>query len=263
MVVGFLGAGHIARALSRGWSSCAREDGDAVSLAFNDIDGGRAADLAAACGGRACDPPADLRAAADLVVIAVRPHEVAGLARSLSSSLGSTPVVSLAAGVTVSTIAGCLGPEARVGRVMPNVAAAVCAGVFLLAAGTLGAAELDVRRLFAQLGDVIPVDEALFDAATVLSGCVPGFAALMMEPLEEAGTVAGLDRDTARRLVARAFVGAGELVAAGSAPAELCASVSSPGGMTAAGVAALRSAAVPAALRYAYDAALRRGGELE
>ena len=195
--------------------------------------------------------------------VAVRPHEIADLARSVRGDLGATPVVSVAAGVAVSAIASCLDAGARVGRVMPNVAAAVCAGVFLLAAGSLGGAEDDVRRLFGVLGEVIPVDESLFEAATVLSGCVPGFAALMMEPLEEAGTVAGLDRDTARRLVARAFVGAGELVAAGSAPAELCASVSSPGGMTAAGVAALRSAAVPAALRYAYDAALRRGGELE
>ena len=77
---------------------------------------------------------------------------------------------------------------------MPNVAAAMGRGVFLLVAGTLWAAQLDaVRDLFGRAGSVVEIGESLFDPATAVAGCGPGFTALFIEALAQAGVEAGLD----------------------------------------------------------------------
>ncbi len=94
---------------------------------------------------------------------------------------------------------------------MPNVAVAVGKGLLLLAPGTLGGGVADVERVFGLVGEVVTIDEALFDAATALSGCGPGFAALFLAALERGGRAAGLDAATAHRLAAGAMAGAAAL----------------------------------------------------
>ena len=136
MKVGLVGAGHIAGAMARGWyASHAVASPD---LLLYDIAPGRAAEVAAACGGTAYSDLADLVAASDVLIVAVRPQDVGGVLRMIGPLLDGQAVVSVAAGVTLEGLRAALPGDARVGRLMPNIAAELGLGVFLLVPGTIG-----------------------------------------------------------------------------------------------------------------------------
>jgi pyrroline-5-carboxylate reductase len=106
------------------------------------------------------------------------------------------------------------------------------------------------------------------DAVTGLSGSGPGFVFAFMEALEEAGVEQAFDRDTARAMAIATVRGAGELAAreaakaGGADPAELRRRVSSKGGTTLAGLAAMEEKGFSAAARAAVAAATARSAEL-
>jgi pyrroline-5-carboxylate reductase len=262
MNVGLLGCGHIAHALVRGWVRPAVVPHERPAFFLSDIDAARAAELAGLAAGRAVATTAELAAAADLVIFAIRPQDAAGALAELRPALGAKPLVSLAAGLNVSALLAQLEPGACVGRVMPNVNVTVGEGALLLDEGTLGPAAAPVRDLFALVGQVVPVAEELFDAATAVAGCGPGFVTLFMESLEAAGAAAGLPAPAARSLTAAAFVGTSLLVRQEGDPAALRSAICSPGGMTAAGVAVLEERGLRAAIDAAVRASVARAREL-
>jgi pyrroline-5-carboxylate reductase len=145
---------------------------------------------------------------------------------------------------------------------MPNVAVAVGNGVLLLAPGTLGDDVGGVEEVFGLVGEVVTVDEALFDAATALSGCGPGFTALFLAALEKGGRAAGLDAGTAHRLAAGAVAGAAALAELEPDPEAIVRAVCSPGGMTAAGIAVLEDGRVPQSVAAAVLAAVAQASRL-
>ena len=135
-----------------------------------------------------------------------------------------------------------LAPGAAVARVMPNVAAAIGRGVFLFVPGTLSAAQAGaVRDLFGLAGTVVEVPESLFDAATAVAGCGPGFTALFIEALAEAGVGNGLDESDGPRACVAAVAGSAALVARDGDPVALREAIATPGGMTAEGIEVLES----------------------
>ena len=142
---------------------------------------------------------------------------------------------------------------------MPNVAAAVGMGVFLVVRGTLDeAGEAAVCDLFGLAGLVVRIGEEQFDAATALSGCGPAFAAAFLEAFADAGVAAGLDRELALDLAVGAVDGADGLVARDRDPGGLKRAIATPGGMTAAGLEALEGAGLAAAVHAAVEAAVAR-----
>jgi pyrroline-5-carboxylate reductase len=101
------------------------------------------------------------------------------------------------------------------------------------------------------------------DAVTALSGSGPAYVFRMVEALVDAGIAVGLGRDTAARLAAETVFGAAKLLRdTGEAPETLRAKVTSPGGTTAAGLAALDEHGFHAALVAAVRHAAARGREL-
>jgi pyrroline-5-carboxylate reductase len=258
--VGLLGAGHIARALAVGWYASAVPD--LPSISCYDIDGPRSAALAADVHGAVASSARELVEGCEIVVLAVRPPDVAGVLSGIGPFLGDRALVSVAAGVRVERLLESLPQGARAGRVMPNVAVAVGRGVLLLAEGTLGERLESVETLFALSGSVVPVAEELFDEATAVSGCGPGFVALFAEALAGAAVGAGLDEATAARLVAATLAGTAGLLDAGQDPGELWRGVAVPGGMTAAGIDELEAGGLAASVRRAVTAAVARAREL-
>jgi pyrroline-5-carboxylate reductase len=86
---------------------------------------------------------------------------------------------------------------------------------------------------------------------------------LVVEALTEAGVLNGLPRDLVVDLVAQTLVGSAELLlASDDGPEVLRANVTSPGGTTAAGLAALERNGVRAAFLEAVTAATERSREL-
>jgi pyrroline-5-carboxylate reductase len=191
----------------------------------------------------------------------MRPPDVLSALSAIAPSVGSRAVVSVAAFVTVGDLCSALAAGARVGRVMPSVGAAVGRAAFPMVAGTLAAATADVAGLFGLLGPVVPVPEELFDVATAVASCGPGFAAYVLDALASGGAGLGLDAATARRLAAAAMEGAAGLVARGDDPEAVWRAVAVPGGMTAAGIDALQRGGVHEALVNSVNAAVTKARE--
>jgi pyrroline-5-carboxylate reductase len=258
--VGVIGAGHIARALAEGWSRPGVPG--PPSLVFFDVEAAKARELAAAIGGAAAATAAELVAEADLVIVAVRPQHVEGVLRDIGAAVGERPVVSVAAGVTLARLQAALPTGARVARVMPNVAAALGQGLFMLVPGALGPGVVEIEGLFALAGDVVEVDEALFDAATAVAGCMPGIIAYLVEAFAAAGVAHGLDEDMALQLAISGVHGAAAIVAREGDPAAVVAAAATPGGMTAAAVEKLEERQLALAVDEAVAAAIARAKEL-
>src|SRR5262249_18728783 len=158
-----------------------------------------------------------------------------------------------------------LGVDAAVVRAMPNTPALVRAGAAAIAPGRhAGDAELDwAASILGAVGTVVRVPEAALDAVTGLSGSGPAYVFLLAEALIDAGVYVGLARDVSVALTTQLLVGAAALlVQSGETPEMLRARVTSPGGTTAAGLRALETAGMRAAVLEAVLAATERSREL-
>jgi pyrroline-5-carboxylate reductase len=260
MKVGFVGAGHIARALGRGWSR--PELDDPPALTYLDLSAEAAAGAARDTGAAVAGSLADLIQASDVVVVAVRP-QVAGVLAEATPLLGARALVSVAAGVSLDELRAALPADARVGRVMPNVAAALGLGVFLFVPGTLGALQRATEDLFALAGDVLVLDEKHFDSATAVAGCMPGILAMFVRDFARAAERRGLDADVARRLAIAGVHGAAAVIAREGDPDAVIASAATPGGMTAAAITAFEERDIADAVAMAVHAAAERAKELK
>lgn len=203
---------------------------------------------------------------ADVVLLAVKPQYMAQALQQIAPGLGAgSVVVSVAAGVTTATLEDGLGSQVAVVRAMPNTPALIGEGVTAISAGSrAGDADLQVaERLLAGSGEVVTVPEALQDAVTAISGSGPAYLFYLAEAMVDAGVGLGVPRTTATQLVAQTLRGAAGLLTQQDAhPTLLRERVTSPGGTTAAAVAALDAGAVRADVAEAMRAAARRSYEL-
>ena len=258
MVVGLVGAGNMAGALALGWSAAETgPDGIVVS----DLDAERARALAERTGARTAGSNRDLAEAADVLVLATKPAALGAVAEETRVTVHERdlPVVSILGAVSTSTIEQAYGEGTAVLRFMPNVAAEVRAGTFCYAPGSaIDAGTLrSLLDLFGLLGEVIPVEERLMDAATAISGCGPAFFALVVESLTDAGVKEGLDARQAAQLALTTMAGTAELLRKRDA-VSLRRAVTSPGGVTAAGLARLEEYKVRAAFGAAVESVVEK-----
>jgi pyrroline-5-carboxylate reductase len=263
-LIGLLGAGNIASAMVSGW---ARADSSLPQrILVTDRGSGRAAALAERYGARHVAQNADVVAEADIVVLCVKPIDVERVLREVSDQVTADKVIaSVAAGVGTATLETILDVDAPVFRFMPNVGVSVGAGTLAYSAGrfTDTAAAEAVLGVFALLGEVVPLEERQFDAATALSGSGPAFLGLIVEAFEDAGIVTGLSYTSARRLILSTVAGTAQLLEAQDLScSDLRRMVTSPGGTAAAGLAEMERQGVRGAIIDGVSAAMRRAGEL-
>ncbi len=207
---------------------------------------------------------------ADMVVLAVKPAIVGVALKELANQPDldlSRPLwVSIAAGVSISSIESHLPKGARVVRAMPNTPAQVHAGATTWVANSKISQgdRAATSSLFGAVGTSWEApQEGLIDAATGLAGSGPAYVFVIIEALSDAGVRAGLPREAATQLAAQTVYGAGKLVIeSGKHPGVLKDQVTSPGGTTIAGLEKLESGGLRAALHDAVDAATRRSKEL-
>lgn len=253
-----MGEALVAGLLDAGWAA------DAVAVAEVDPDRRRGLEQAFP-GVHVVPSPAWAVPEADVVVVAVKPDDVAGALEVAGPALAeSATILTIAAGVTIAAVEAVL-PGFPVVRAMPNTPALVRAGAAAIAGGTHATdAHLDLaERVLGAVGVVVRVDEKHLDAVTGLSGSGPAYVFLVAEALIEAGVLAGLPWDIARTLATQTLLGSARmLVERDEPPAQLRAAVTSPGGTTAAGLAVLEEHGVRAALLAAVRAATERSREL-
>lgn len=264
LAVGFLGAGQMAAALAAGWAKAGLLD-PKRSLAADPMPDARAK-FRAATGVTAGEANRAVIDACDVLILAVKPQVMAEvLAEAKPAIRPAQLVVSIAAGVTLESLARGLGDTARLVRVMPNTPCLVGASAAAFAPGphaTPGDVAA-VERLFGAVGVAYRVPEHLLDAVTGLSGSGPAFVYLFIEALADGGVKCGLPRNVAMSLAAQTVLGAAKMVLeTGQHPGALKDAVASPGGTTIAGLHALERAAFRAAAMDAVEAATRRAQEL-
>lgn len=250
MVIGLIGAGNMGSALARGLGE---------PLLVVDADRPRAESLALELEGEAVGSTAELCERADVVVLAHKPAQLDEVAAGLggrpsavASLLGATPLAALERAY----------PDAPVYRFMPNVAVEARRGVLCYSPGTraVEGPERELLGLFGRVGAIVELDEALIEPATALMGCAPAFYALVVEALVDAGVHHGLPFDRASLMASETMAGTAALLTEhGLETAELRRRVTSPGGSTARGLAALERAGVRAALADAVDAVVEVG----
>ena len=213
---------------------------------------------------RATDRMSEVGAARTLL-LAVKPQGFAEAAAELGSVPGDALVISVMAGISSLKIRTALGGAPRVVRAMPNTPSRIHSGITAIAAGA-GAVADDLRiaeEIMSTVGEVVRVREDEMHVVTAVSGSGPAYVFLLAEAWIDAAIAHGLEHETAIRLVKATLLGAARLADKDVAPAELRAAVTSKGGTTAAGIAALEERAFRLAMKDAIAAATRRGQELD
>jgi len=262
--IGFLGAGQMATALAQGIIRAGLVP--AENVLASDPDPNARKRFTAATGADCIHENHKLVSNVDVLIIAVKPSVVATVLAEISPHLGGkTLVVSIAAGVTLTTLAGHLPRGTPLVRVMPNTPCLVGCGASAFSLGPNATAEHAqlVRSLLQAVGTATEVEEKLLDAVTGLSGSGPAFVYMMIEALSDGGVRMGLPREVATRLAAQTVRGAAEMVlATGEHPAVLKDRVASPAGTTIAGIQALEARGLRAAVMAAVEAATLRSEQL-
>ncbi len=204
---------------------------------------------------------------APVILLAIKPQILDKVIEQLNlPGLVATPplIISILAGVTLNKLESAF-VDYPVIRVMPNTPATVGEGMSAIAVGKkVNSAHIkQAKTIFTAVGQVVEVPESLMDAVTGLSGSGPAYVALMVEALADGGVAVGLPRAIASQLAIQTVLGTATLLKeSGLHPAELKDRVSSPGGTTIAGVAALERAGFRAAAIEAVKASYHRSQEL-
>lgn len=249
MQVGLIGAGNMARALARGW-------GDPVLV--SDGGSGRALELARELGGEAFDSNVEVADRADLVVLCHKPKQFNDVASELSGH--AKAVASVLGGIDTVTIRHAY--HVPVFRFMPNTPVEVRRGVLCYSPEREldERVEAEVLALFGRLGSVVEVPERLIEAASAVMGVGPAYQALVAEAQVDAAVRHGLAPGLAGRLVAETMAGTAALLETRDYDTlAVRREVTSPGGTTARGLAALERGGVRPAFQDAFDAVVGAG----
>ena len=226
---------------------------------------------------------------ATYIIVAVKPSdvesvvgEIAEAAAKAESDSAEQVFVTIAAGVSTTFYESKLPAGSPVIRVMPNAPMLVGAGVSALAPGRFASDEQlrAVSALFESVGGVLTVPESQIDAVTAVSGSGPAYFFLLVEALVDAGVASGLSRSVATELASQTMAGSAAMllerldrgreraadaatgVGVDTTAAQLRATVTSPGGTTAAGLRELERGGLRAAVADAVAAAKTRSEQL-
>jgi pyrroline-5-carboxylate reductase len=244
--IGFIGSGNMARALALGWGE---------PVLCTDSGSGRAKELAALVGGEALASNRELAERADLVVLAHKPVQLGAVAEEIGGAAAA--VVSILGRTTQAEVRAAY-PDTPVFRIEPNTPVEVRRGVLAFAVPDVPTDEdlrARVRELFGRVGTVLDIPEALMRIAGATGGVGPAYWALLVEAQVDAAIRRGMAPRLASQLVAETMAGSAELLRAGGYDTlALRRAVTSPGGTTARGLAALERGGVRAALADAMDA---------
>jgi pyrroline-5-carboxylate reductase len=238
-----IGAGTMGRAIAGGLQRAGAFPDAALAIVdhraataqalADDVAGARVATLADAC------------READVVLLCVKPKDVAEVLATLrtSQALSHAPLlISIAAGVSIATLEAGTDGAMPVVRAMPNTASQIGRGCTVLSRGTHAteAHAAVATTIFTSVGRCLALDERHLDAVTAVSASGPAFIYVVLEALTDGAVSCGLPRDAAMELVARMTQGAAEMVlATGRHPAALKDDVTTPGGCTIAGLMVL------------------------
>jgi pyrroline-5-carboxylate reductase len=263
--LGFVGAGNMAEAMIRGILGAKLLP--PVEVFVRDVRRERVDELHERFGVSVSASLSNLLRDCDTIVLAVKPQVLPEVLREVPREMaGGKFFISIAAGAKVRGIVDLLGGESRVARAMPNTPAQVGMGStgLFFSAGVTGEQKAWATTIFSSFGSVAEFPrEEMLDVVTALSGSGPAYVFLFIEALADGAVRSGMGREDAILLAASTVEGAARMVReSGMHPGQLKDMVTSPGGTTAAGIAALERCAFRGTVMDAVFAAWQRCREL-
>ncbi len=204
-----------------------------------------------------CSTAAQCSEKSDILILAVKP----GVMKSVLPEIKTRPetvYISIAAGMTISTIENYLGSSSKIIRVMPNTPSLIGHGMSVLAPGnSVTDSDLEeAEALFRTIGKTLILPEPLLNAVTGVSGCGPAYVYTCIQAMADGGVKMGLSRTDAVLLAAQTLLGAAHMVMeTGQDPITLRNMVTSPGGSTIAAIHKLESHGFSGALMDAVEEA--------
>lgn len=234
MSVGFIGAGRMAFAMIRGFIN--QKMVAPQQIIASDIDGGMRETIRQ-LGASVTPCNKETATKSDILFLSVKPQIISTVLSEIKPVLSDrTLVISVAAGVEISTIQGVLGDNVRVIRVMPNTPMLIGKGASGFARGP-NVTDCDIRVAKGFLDSVglsMEVSESSLDAVTGVSGSGPSYALTLLEAMADGGVKMGLSRQVAQTLAAQTIAGAAEMfLATRQHPASMRDEIVSPSGTTA------------------------------
>lgn len=259
----FVGAGHMASAIVGG--ILAGKAASPAEIACIGGDDDTAKILAGRTGIAASPDLASLLSAADIVVLACKPQQLAGLDPHLAELTAGRLVISILAGKRLARLARSFPRARNLVRAMPNTPGQIGAGITGWAAlQPLSASDRGlVDTVLGALGEMVALDETDLDAVTALSGSGPAFVFEFVAALREGGVAAGLPREVAARLAQATVLGSARLLAETKfEPEALRDQVTSPHGTTFAGLQRMAARGFRDIIKDTVAAAKNRSEEL-
>jgi pyrroline-5-carboxylate reductase len=235
--IAFLGAGSMTSAMVEGLiAKKAYLPERIICIGGN---GGSAPALAKRAGIRLARDHEDLLSSAGTLIVAFKPQHLAGVDARLGELASGKLVVSVLAGKTLAALARAFPGARNIVRSMPNTPGQIGAGLTgWCSREPLSASDRAViDAIFGALGRSVEVPESQMDALTAISGCGPAYFFEFAAALRDAGLGLGFDPAVAKLLAVETLIGAAELLAHRKVdPEVLRGEVTSPNGVTAAGL---------------------------
>ncbi|WHX47314.1 pyrroline-5-carboxylate reductase [Paenibacillus woosongensis] len=264
----FYGAGSMAEAIVRGLIHRKVAPPESITM-LNRSNQERLAHLESAYGiktGRSDAEKESSLISASVIVLAMKPKDAGEALKALGPKLNQEQlIVSVIAGLSISTIQALLGYKAPIARTMPNTSSSIGFG----ATGISFSAEVNetqtaqVLKMFEAVGTVQVIPEEQMEILTGVSGSGPAYIYYMMEAMIEAGIEGGLSVEQARELTVQTVLGAAAMMKeTGEEPAKLRKDITSPNGSTQAALETLAAGSFNATVKAAVHRAAERSKEM-
>jgi len=270
LTVGFIGAGRMCQALSKGFISAGLVKSD--KMICSGIRDDVSDSMSRSVGIRRTKNNRDVLVESNVIIIAVKPHVVKHVLSEATQCFHDEKLdvhkklfVSIAAGITIAQIEQWLPNGTHVVRVVPNTPALVQCAASVYSNGSHVSSEDEqiVKQLFSCIGYCTTLPERYLDAVTGLSGSGPAYIFMAIESLADGGVKMGLPRDVAQQLAAHTVMGSAKMILeTGDHPGQLKDAVCSPGGTTIAAVHHLESSGLRSALIGAVEVATKKSQDL-
>lgn len=233
MKIGFIGAGNMGYAMLKG----ALTVFDSDKMTYTDVNKERLEEVKLETKVNYCIDNTTCVQQSDIVVLAVKPQYLDDVLRGINSlNLENKIFISIAPGITITSLKEHLGEQVKVIRAMPNTPALVNEGVTAIAYSqdNYTAEEKNtVQQFFESFGEYVELDEKQLDMVVPVSGSSPAYVYMFIEAMADAGVLFGLPRKIAYKLAAQSVLGAAKMVLeTGEHPGTLKDAVCSPGGTT-------------------------------
>lgn len=212
-----------------------------------------------------CSELPALLSEAEVVILACKPQQLDELDTELRTLTGDKLIISILAGTRISKLRERFPAAANIIRTMPNTPGQIGAGVTAYASEKPLESDQHshLQSMLNAMGTSYSVEESQLDAVTAVSGSGPAYVFEFIATLRDAGIEAGLEAQTSSELALHTVLGAAKLLEqSGDTPENLRTAVTSPGGTTFAGLAAMEAAGFKQAIHAAVQAAKQRSEEL-